>query len=84
MEFSLHLTPTVVQLLVLLGVSGYVYWYYFLPLPSLADILEEWWLAVEYAFTPYDSLWGDLASYRSVFVAVAISAGAVLFSIFHV
>ena len=83
-DFSLHLTPTVVQWLVLLGVGCYGYWYYFLPLPPLAKVLEEWWLAVEYAFSPYDSPWGDLVSYHSAFVAVAISAGAVLFSIFHV
>ena len=83
-DFSIHLTPTVVQWLVLLGVGCYGYRYYFLPLPPLAKIVEEWRVSVEYAFTPYDSPWGDLVSYHSVFVAVAISAGAVLFSIFHV
>ena len=83
-DFSIHLAPTVVQWLALVGVGCYGYWYYLPTLPPLAKCLEEWWLAVEYAVTPYDSLWGDLASYHSVFAALAISVGAVLFSIFHV
>ena len=83
-DFSIHLAPTVVRWLALVGVGCYGYWYYLPTLPPLAKCLEEWWLAVEYAVTPYDSLWGDFASYHSVFVAFATSAGAVFFSIVHV
>ena len=73
-----------VQWLVLLGLGCYGYRYYLPTFRPLARIVEEWWLSVEYALTPYDRPWGDLVSYHSAFVAVAISAGAVLFSIFHV
>ena len=83
-SLSVHLTPTVVQWLACLGLSYYGYRYYLPTLPSPGKIVEEWWFSLEYAFTPYDSPWGDLVSFHSVFITVATSAGAVLFSISHV